>query len=656
MKKGTFIGIVDMTRNGTGFVAHEDLDEDILISPNLINTALHGDEVEVLILPKALKGRANGKVLKVLKRARTRFVGSLQKENGKWYLVPDSKRMHVDIQIAKSSRTYKSNLKIRTGEKAFVEMCEWNDAGTPPKGEILKILGKAGEHETEMQAVLLERDFEDEFPTAVGKEAEQIQSKWPSMLLGHSGREDFRDVLTFTIDPADAKDFDDALSIRKISSGRYEVGIHIADVTHFVILGTKLDEEARKRGTSVYLVDRTIPMLPEELSNDICSLKEGVERFAFSVIFELDKNAKVQSARFAKTIIKSDKRLSYRDAQDLLDRQEPPSDSLGGSWRVRGALVMLRDLASKLRNKRAKAGAIDFDTNEVGFKLDENKKVIDIFVKERLETMKMIEDFMLLTNEYVASHLSGQIKDKKTLEKMFIYRIHTEPDANKIEDLRIFLRALGYDSLETGTKQIQSKDLAKLMQEVRGKPEQAVIQMATLRAMAKAVYSHKNIGHFSLGFKHYTHFTSPIRRYPDIIAHRILKAHLDNTAISKRELDSYKKAAILSSEREVEAVAAERDSIKFKQIEYMKEYKGESFNGTITGVSKKGLFITEDKTKSEGFVSVSSIKDDWYELDEKNYCLVARQNKRKFRIGDKAKIKLIKASVEDKQLDWEIVQ
>lgn len=643
MSKKTFTGIIDITRGGLGFVAHEALEEDILIDKGLVGTALQGDEVEVLLLPKALKRRTNGKVLRVIKRARSKFVGTLETENGETFLVPDSPRMHVDIKVKDSLKN------ISIGNKALVEMHDWTDANTNPTGSIVKMLGAAGEHETEMQAILLEKDFEGDFPSNVQKQAKDIQDSWSKNPLDHSEREDFRNVLTFTIDPADAKDFDDALSIKKLEGENYEIGIHIADVTHFVTPGTTLDTEARKRGTSVYLVDRTIPMLPEELSNDICSLKEGVERFAFSAIFELNSNANIQKVRFAKTIIKSNKRLSYQDAQNLLD-----TGGQGESSSIRDALVVLRNLARKLRDKRSKAGAIDFDTNEVGFKLDEDKKVVNVFIKERLETMKIVEDFMLLANEAVAEHLSKQIADKSRPEKAFIYRIHAEPDANKIEDLRIFLRALGYDSLETGTKQISSKDLAKLMKEIAGKPEQAVVQTATLRSMAKAVYSHKNIGHFSLGFKHYTHFTSPIRRYPDMMVHRILKAHLDGSNISKAELDGYKKMAILSSQREVEAVAAERESIKYKQVEYMKEHLGKEFAGTITGVSKNGLFVAEDKTKAEGFVSASTLKDDWYELDEKHYALVGKQKKRKFQIGDAVQIKLKRASLQEKQLDWEV--
>ncbi len=640
--KKFFTGVVSITRSGLGFVAHESLEEDILIDRELVGTALNGDEVEVLVLPSARKGRANGKVLKVLKRARTRFVGALRVEGSKMLLVPDNQRINTDFNIPAPPTA------ARDGLKALVEMDEWLDAEQQPTAKIIDVLGKAGEHETEMQAILLERDFQDSFPMAVQQEAEQVQAKWSRSLLDHLKREDFRDVLTCTIDPVDAKDYDDALSVRELNNGNYEIGIHIADVTHFIKVGSALDKEARKRATSVYLVDRTIPMLPEELSNDICSLKEGVERFAFSAIFELDKNATVQNLHFAKTIIKSDKRFSYQEAQNILDN-DAAKDPLSTSIKI------LRDLARKMRAQRVKDGTIEFETDEIAFELDENKKPIRAFVKEKLETMKIVEEFMLLTNSAVAKYIATHCKDSDPRKSTFIYRIHGEPDAAKIEELRIFLRALGHDQLGHKSKQIKSSDIAELIRAVKGTPEEAVVQTATLRSMAKAVYTHKNIGHFSLGFKHYTHFTSPIRRYPDIMVHRILKAHLDGTIIPKKEMDGYIKMAITASAREVEAVAAERESVKFKQVEYMSNLVGKTFTGTITGVTKSGFFVAEDETRAEGFISASSLKDDWYELDEKSYALVGKQKKKSFRIGNSIKIKLKRASLEDRQIDWELV-
>lgn len=637
-----FIGIISVTRSGLGFVAHENFTEDILIDRELLGTALHGDEVEVLILPSARKGRANGKVLKVLKRARERFVGILKKENNKILFVPDNQRMNIDFLIVAPSK------EVREGQKVLVKMHKWQNEKEQPTAEVIKILGKAGEHETEMQAILLEKDFEGSFPVNVQKAAQQIQSQLTKSSMDHSSREDFREVFTCTIDPTDAKDFDDALSIKKLEHDNYEIGIHIADVTHFVKPDSIIDKEARKRCTSVYLVDRTIPMLPEELSNDVCSLKAGVDRFAFATIFVLNQNAKVQSVRFAKTIIKSDERLSYKEAQNILNSNECSRGSLLYS------LCVLRDLARKLRKDRVKDGAIEFETDEVGFDLDKNKKPIRVFVKEKLETMKIVEEFMLLANKTVAEHLSYNSKNDMTTN-MSIYRVHGDPDANKIEELKIFLKALGHDQLETGTKQLESKDLANLMRAIKGTPEEAIIQTATLRAMAKAIYSHKNVGHFSLGFKHYTHFTSPIRRYPDIMVHRILKAHLDGTVIPKEEMNGYIKSAILASEREVEAVAAERESTKYKQIEYMKEQIGKTFIGTITGVTKSGFFVAEDESRAEGFISANSLKDDWYELDKKSYALIGKQKKKRYRIGDKIKIKLKRASIEDRQIDWEII-
>ncbi len=654
MKDTTVIqGIIDVTRKGVGYVAHEKHDTDIEIAPEDLNTALNGDEAEVEIVSFARPGaqvrrggrpsrpqRTRGRVLRVITRATEEFVGTLdESESGAFVLRPDDPRLYAKIRIARDA------VKVAaTGDKVIVRIARWQSARVDPIGEVIRTLGRAGVHETEMQAALAVHGFVPEFPVEVTREAQELEHHREIPAQEIAARRDFRAIPTFTIDPKDAKDFDDAISVRTLENGDYEIGVHIADVTHYVRPHTAIDREAERRGTSVYLVDRTIPMLPEVLSNDLCSLKPDVDRLAFSAVFIMDDNAHIKERWFGRAVIHSHRRFTYEDAQQVLNKND---------GQFKDELKLLERLGHKLRAKRTHEGALSFDTPEVRFELAPDGKPIRAFVKERVETMRIVEDFMLLANQEVATHIAKLSKDKN-IQYAFIYRVHDTPDPDRIEEIRIFLRAIGHDLGDGKRDTIASKDINKLLADIKGKPEEMMVQMATLRSMAKAVYTHKNIGHFSLAFGHYTHFTSPIRRYPDMIAHRLLAHHLAGQPVSREEVVRYQRAAITSSEREVAAVEAERDSTKYKQVEYMSERVGQTFNGTITGVTEHGLFVAEVDTRAEGFMHVSALADDYYTLDERTYSLIGRKKKMKYRLGDPVRITLVGADLALRQLSWKL--
>lgn len=649
-------GILNVTGRGVGYLPAEGFDEDIEIERDFINTALNKDTVEILLLPEVKGERRRGKVEKIIERAKTQFVGVLEREKGLFFLVPDNKRMYVDILIPdfkatssigspKATALMGSEEEIKEGTKALVKLTKWDDPEKNPEGEIIKILGQKGEHNVEMESIILEQGFEATFPTAVEDEAKEIEKERWNTEEEAKKRKDFRNTTTFTIDPKTAKDFDDALSVKKLENGDVEVGVHIADVSHFVRTGSEIDKEARKRATSIYLVDRTIPMLPEALSNDVCSLMPNEDRLAYSAVFIISKNGEIKERWFGETLIHSDKRFTYADAQKILD---------DGSGEYFDELNILNTLAHILRKKRFEDGSIAFEHDEVEFELDEKGKPISIKKKKILDTNLLVEDFMLLANREVAKYFYKECRKDSHKNALFINRAHDVPDPEKIEELSIFLRAIGYE-LDIKGESVTAKEINELFERIEGKPEEQLIKTAAIRSMAKAVYSTKNIGHFGLAFKYYTHFTSPIRRYPDIMVHRILKSHLGGATISDNELKGYEKMATISSEREISATRAERDSIKYKQVEYMKGHIGEEFDGIVTGVTEWGIYVEDVNTKSGGMVSLRTMRDDFYTLDKKHYRLIGEKNKKKFSLGDSVRVKLISADLDRKTLDFVFV-
>ena len=633
----TYTGTVTVSGRGVGYFTVEGFDDDIEIQTPLLKTALNNDEVEIKILPAQEGVRRQGEVVTLIKRAKTRFVGTLNQTKDFFFLKPDDRRMYRDIFV------HVSNSKgAKDGEKVLVEITGWKDPMKSPEGTVLRILGRKGVHEVEMEAIILERGFEDTFPKEVEEDAERSakekQADWQNEI---ARRKDFRGTLTFTIDPADAKDFDDALSFKKLPDGKYEIGVHIADVSHYVEPGTILDREAIKRGTSVYLVDRTIPMLPEILSNGLCSLNPDVERFTFSAVFIMDDQGTVFEKWFGRTVIHSDKRFSYEEAQAVLDAKQ-------GLYF--DELSIMNNIAKKLQVEKFKNGAIEFETEEVKFELDSEGRPIRVYKKIRQDTNKMIEEYMLLANREVAEYMFTNIEKTKS-KGAFVYRIHDEPNKEKIMNLNIFVKALGYD-LDAEDGEVTASDLNNLMKQVDGKPEEALIKTAAIRSMAKAVYSTRNIGHFGLGFEYYTHFTSPIRRYPDIMVHRFVSRFLEQGPIEQNEMVKYENMAADASQKEISAAEAERASIKYKQVEFMLGKIGQEFDATVSGVSEWGIYVEEVETKAEGMVRLKNMTDDLYILDEKNYAIVGSTNKKKFTLGDSVRVKLIDANLDKKILDF----
>lgn len=617
-ESGKVEGIINISYKGTGYVRQGDQDS-IEVEHSFLGTAFNGDLVEVLLHPHKKGEVPTGEVTKILNRSKKGYAGVLEKENGTYFLVPSDLKVYVDIIIPEEKL---NGAKI--GEKVFVTIADWTDMKKSPIGEVSKVLGQPMENNTEMEAIALEKGFNSSFPHNIIKEAEKISERG-ILKEDESERKDMRHVTTFTIDPIDAKDFDDAISFQKLSNGNLEIGVHIADVSHYVKNGSDLDKEARTRGTSVYLVDRTIPMLPEELSNGLCSLNPNVDRLTFSAIFEMDKGGAVHNKWFGKTIINSDKRFTYEEAQKILDDK-------GGLFYEE--LLTLNQIAKKLLKKRFDEGAISLEQDEVRFKLDENGVPLSVYVKERGDTNKLVEEFMLLANRQVAEFMSSTKDGEKF--GVFLYRIHDLPNKEKVSDLVSFLKRIGYKvKLKDGI--IMPEEINRIVRELEDSPLKDTINTAIIRTMAKAVYSTKNIGHFGLGFKFYTHFTSPIRRYPDVIVHRLLLEFLQSKNIAKEKWLDYERISLESSLREKEASEAERSSIKYKQVEYMSSRIGEKFEGTITGVTEWGLYVEDKKTKCEGMVSIRDLKDDYYVFDKKGMSISGKKTHKKYILGDPIK-------------------
>lgn len=625
-------GIIDITKHGYGFVSCPHFEEDIFIPNREIGNALHGDTVRIELFRHNKGKKVEGRVSEVVQRARIEFVGVLEVSDRFAFLITDNPKIHVDFYIPLSKLK-----NAKSGDKVVVRLNDWPAGSKNPFGQVVKVLGKAGDHETEMHAIIEEFGLPYEFDEQVILDAEAIPTSITKEEINK--RKDFRDILTFTIDPEDAKDFDDAISFRKIDDKTTEIGVHIADVTHYLKKESILDKEAFRRATSVYLVDRVIPMLPEILSNNLCSLRPNEDKLCFSAVFELDENALIVKQWFGRTIIHSDKRFSYEDVQEILETKK-------GEFVTE--LLKTNELASKLRKQRYEQGAFSFETEEVKFKLDNLGKPMGVYKKIRKESNMLIEDFMLLANKQVAEYIH------KESQKKFpsVYRVHDHPSIEKLANFGRMAAKFGYQ-INTADDKKLAQSFNRLLAEVEGKPEQNFMQSLAIRSMAKAVYTTKNIGHYGLAFGFYTHFTSPIRRYPDVMLHRILADLLDRK--NQSEQDTLESKCKHSSEREVNAESAERASIKYKQVEYMQDKIGETFDGVISGVIESGIFVELIESKCEGMIGVSSLQDDFYIYDEENFCMKGHNSKKTYTLGQTVKVVVREANLAKRTIDFMMV-
>jgi ribonuclease R len=631
-------GVIRVTGKGVGYVIIEGRKDDIEIDGVNLNCALDKDRVSVSLFGRMANRRQTGEVRAVLFRNKTAFVGILHQSEGLYILEPDDTRMYRDIIIP---HTHLAGAK--PGQKCLVEITSWTDPKRDPVGTVKRVLGTPGEHAVEMESIVAERGFDSSFDSDVTEAAEHVPLVIPEATISerlHSpiGR-DFRDTLTFTIDPKDAKDFDDALSWKDLGNGTYEVGVHIADVSHYVTPHSRIDQEAVERATSIYLVDRTIPMLPERLSNGICSLVPNEDRLTFSAVFIMRPDGSIASEWFGKTIIHSKRRFTYEEATAILDTQRGDHAE---------ALLSLQTIAQALRTDRIKNGAIAFEAEEVKFELDEHGKPLRTYKKVIGESNKLIEEFMLLANKRVAAYVAN--KDPRT-PSVFLYRVHDAPNEDRMRDLREFLHGIGYPLKLSEDGQVSSKDINAMLSAVKGKAEEAMIQIATVRSMAKAVYTTKNIGHYGLGFEFYTHFTSPIRRYPDLMVHRLLERYLLGLPVKKERLAEEERLARYCSQMEVEAADAERASIRYKQCEYFADRIGYQFTGRISGVTEWGIYIEDPETKTEGMVHIRELSNDFFLFEEKHYRLVGKESGKVFRLGDMVQVVVRSVDLKQKRID-----
>jgi ribonuclease R len=625
-------GKVDMKQTGKAYVITKELEEDVFIDSNNTGRAMHGDTVKVSLFPKRKNHKIEGQIIEIITRAKTRFVGTIEKNPKFAFLIPDNPNMPTDIFIPLS------DLKnAKQGDKVVVRMTEWPEHSKNPFGEVEEVLGRPGENEVEMKAILADHDF----PLSFSKKVEQEAQKVKNEVLANEikKRRDYRDVLTFTIDPVDAKDYDDAISYKKLENGNHEVGVHIADVSHYVQPGGAIDEEAYSRGTSIYLVDRVIPMLPEALSNFVCSLRPDEEKLCFAAIFEMDDDAKILNEWFGKTVIRSNRRFAYEDVQKIIEEK---------TGEMADEIAILYQLSSKLRDDRFKKGSINFKSEEVKFYLDEKGKPTGVYVKIQKEANWLIEDFMLLANRKVAERIGR--KRGTTEPKTFVYRIHDQPSPEKLSQFMQFIGKFGYKLRVTSAIGL-AKSFNELFTEVSGRGEENLIETLAIRTMMKARYSTHNVGHYGLAFPFYTHFTSPIRRYPDLMVHRLLERYLEKKP-SVDEAD-YEEMCEHSSDMEKKAEEAERASVKYKQAEYMADKIGQEFDGLISGVSKYGIFVVIKENKCEGMIRLGSLSDDFYYLDEENYRVIGHQSGNEYKLGDPIRIRVKNSDIFKKQLDFE---